>query len=160
MKRSIVTICLSVVIIAASLGAAHAYPVNAGIFFDGIDLDTSAPSGRLKSWWMTQKSAVKSGQWQRISEMPMYRGDATLRNSAALQATADNPAPTARLSPASLKKLSTTAGSLIRISDANGQIELPTEADARIPAGCVQIIAGHSETSALGSQGPVSLEAL
>ncbi len=127
---------------------------------DQIDLDTSAPSGRLKSWWMTQKSAVKSGQWQRISEMPMYRGDATLRNSAALQATADNPAPTARLSPASLKKLSTTAGSLIRISDANGQIELPTEADARIPAGCVQIIAGHSETSALGSQGPVSLEAL
>ncbi len=111
--------------------------------------------------WDTLKSAPNnpdSNCLQRIADMPMYRGDSTLRHAHALQQTADNPPVAANLNPATMAKLNLNAGDKVRvrhISEQPGQTEaadstLPLRLNSGIPDDCVYIPAGFSESATLG----------
>jgi len=124
----------------------------------------------------------------RLLDMPMYRGDATLRNADALQATADNPPPAARMSQATAAQLGVGDGDAVTVArvtvkgdgdghggghggdggghgdghggagDGDGEVELPVCIDARVPAGCVYIPAGFVQTAPLGGAGVVTVK--
>ena len=87
--------------------------MKAGEVFDDVraemQLDSLTPSARLSSWRIeSAESESSADKTQRIIDMPIYRGEATLRHANALQLTADNPAPSARLHTETLEALSLT----------------------------------------------------
>jgi NADH-quinone oxidoreductase subunit G len=98
-----------------------------------------------------------SGQLWRIAEVPLYRVDALVRRAPALQQTADNSAPVARLHPDQAEKLKLQQGMTVRVVMAEGAAHLPLELDERVPEGCVWVPAGHIETAALGANGAASV---
>ena len=101
--------------------------------------------------------ALAPDQLYRLAEVPMYAADAITRRAPALQATADNPPPTARLNSKAAEKFKLTAADRVRVLTASGEATLPVVLDARVPDGCVLIPAGYPETVALGGHGPASI---
>ncbi|MYD76577.1 MAG: hypothetical protein F4244_08210 [Gammaproteobacteria bacterium] len=89
--------------------------------------------------------------------MPMYRGDAMVRNALALQRTADNPGPLARLHPDTLRTHSLGDGDRARIGNGSGAGRLEVVADERVPPNCVAIPAGFAETADAGGRDGVAL---
>ena len=105
-------------------------------------------------------SMKENFQWNdteliRLAPMPMYRGSAVLRFSDALQQTADNPPPTARIHPDTLKQLKINGAARVSLQAEVGTeaVDLPLVADAAIAPGCVLIPAGFAETAPLGGEG-------
>lgn len=141
------------------------------------------PTNRLKqvpSQWPTQWDVhdTESGSQKtdsdglkhlkRLIDMPMYRGDITLRHAHALQQTADNPPPAATLNPAMIVKLNLSAGNRVVVCPLSDQfaqsataqsssITLPLRANNGIPDDCVYIPAGFMETINLGRHVVVTL---
>jgi NADH-quinone oxidoreductase subunit G len=101
--------------------------------------------------------ALMAGQFQRIAEVPIYAVDALTRRAPALQATADNPRPAARINPADGARLGLQGGEAVRAQMAGGEARLDIVLDARVPVGCTLIAGGYPETAALGGHGPVTL---
>ena len=97
---------------------------------------------------------------QRVSETPMYRTEATLRNANALQQTADNPSPAIGLNSEMLKKygLNHDDSALVKVIGEDSEATLPIRLDNRIADGCVYIPTGYAETATLGIYTSVSLE--
>ncbi len=97
----------------------------------------------------------------RIADMPMYRGDITLRNTDALQRTADNPAPAVSVHPATAARLGLAEDveALVQASvkDGANRIRLPLRLNPRLMENCVHIAAGFHETAGLGGQTIVNL---
>ncbi|MGI9310719.1 MAG: NADH-quinone oxidoreductase subunit NuoG [bacterium] len=100
---------------------------------------------------------------RRLLDVPMYRGDMIVRNASALQRTADNPPPTARMRQAMIDRLGLADGDEVVVrngagDDDDGVARLALRADARVPHGCVYVPAGHAQTAPLGAHGAVTLE--
>jgi NADH-quinone oxidoreductase subunit G len=101
--------------------------------------------------------SLVAGQLWRLAELPMYRIDALVRRAPALQKTADNPGPVARLHPEQAEKLRLTAGTTVRVVMHEGAARVALELDARVPEGCVWVPAGYPETAGLGATGAASV---
>ena len=99
------------------------------------------------------------GQLMRLTDVPIYAVDAIVRRAPALQKTADNPKPAARMNAGQIDKLGLKAGSTIEVAAPYGVARLNLLPDNRVPEGCVLIPAGYKETSILGADGPVRVKA-
>ncbi|NKB76051.1 MAG: NADH-quinone oxidoreductase subunit G [Gammaproteobacteria bacterium] len=138
--------------------------------FDQITLDDvtsevsfenlSSPKGKTQENSDTTIHYHHTRGLQRISDTPMYRAEATLRNAKALQKTADNPPPAAGLNAKMMEKYGFSDSDLTLVVTTNGEgnTVLPIRLDNRVPNDCVYISAGHLETAPLGADTSVSLE--
>jgi NADH-quinone oxidoreductase subunit G len=96
---------------------------------------------------------------QRVTDVPIYRTDAIVRRSEALQASQASCAPVARMHAHTLSGLGLELGAKVRVKSVSGQIDLIAEQDNTLAAGAVRISAGFAETAALGSAfGQLSVE--
>ncbi|MXZ81959.1 MAG: NADH-quinone oxidoreductase subunit G [Gammaproteobacteria bacterium] len=119
--------------------------------------DGITPSCRLREFRLEEPVLSAADGLTRISFMPMYRGDAMVRNALALQRTADNPGPLARLHPDTLRTHSLGDGDRARIGNGSGAGRLEVVADERVPPNCVAIPAGFAETADAGGRDGVAL---
>lgn len=127
-----------------------------------INVDALTPAARLSRWRLQnldQLGAPAANAIQRVVDMPMYRGEATLRHANALQLTADNRALAARVNAATIKQLALTAGQIVTATNAAGTLSLALEQDNSVPSGCVYIAAGFLSSTALSAHGNVTLTA-
>ncbi|MDA7970902.1 MAG: NADH-quinone oxidoreductase subunit NuoG [Gammaproteobacteria bacterium] len=92
----------------------------------------------------------------RLADMPMYRSDQTVRHADALQQTADNPPPDARMNRATAERLGLNGAKRVLLRG-RGDARLPLCMDERVPAGCVYVPAGHGASAALGAHGAVTV---
>ena len=124
-----------------------------------VDLDSLVPSARLGEFRISDLdgSAAVDNELVRIAEMPMYRGDMTLRHASALQDTADNPAPAAVVNPDTMQALGFEDGEDVSVRNGAGSARLTVRASDRVPAGSVSIPAGFHETTDLGGHVRVTL---
>jgi NADH-quinone oxidoreductase subunit G len=99
-----------------------------------------------------------SGQLMRLAEVPMYTVDPIVRRAPALQKTADNPPPSARLNASQAGKLGFQGGQSVQVVMAQGVARLDLVLDERVPDGCVLVPAGYPETAMLGAHGPATLK--
>jgi NADH-quinone oxidoreductase subunit G len=100
---------------------------------------------------------IVGGQLSRVVEVPMYRVDALVRRSPALQKTEDNPGPVALLHPDQAARLSLQDGAAVRMVMQDGEAHVALRLDERVPLGCVWLPAGYTETAGLGGHGPVTI---
>ena len=119
----------------------------------------AAPSARCREIRFTQPDRNATSGLERVTDMPMYRGEPTLRRAAALQRTVDNPPPAARLHPATLSDLSLGDGQNAIVRNTEGMVTLPAVADARVAKGCLYIPAGFRDTGGIGLNGGFQVEA-
>jgi NADH-quinone oxidoreductase subunit G len=125
-----------------------------------IELPTSAVTARYRAWpkpVVSNGPAPVAGQLLRMVEVPMYAVDALTRRAPALQHTADNPPPAARMNARQALRFSLAEGDAVRVVMQEGEARLPVAIDARIPDGCVLVPGGYSETAALGAHGPAGI---
>lgn len=101
---------------------------------------------------------AESNALTRIVDMPMYRGDVTLRHAEALQQTADNHPPAASLNPATAAKLKLKEGTQVKVKNKSGSATLELKTDARIAENCVYVPAGFMETAELGGHVRVTVK--
>jgi len=87
----------------------------------------------------------------RIADVPIYRSDTIVRRAESLQATEASAAPTARMSAATLAGLGIEAGDQVRVTSAQGAVELTAARDDTVAEGGVRIAAALEQTAALGS---------
>jgi NADH-quinone oxidoreductase subunit G len=100
-------------------------------------------------------TAHAAGTLERVSDVPIYASDATVRRSVPLQLTADAKGPLVGLPPA----LFAQVGAKVRITQGEGHAVLTAGADASLAEGTVRIAAGHASTAALGPMfGAVKVE--
>jgi len=76
----------------------------------------------------------------------------------ALQKTADNPPPSARLNAAQAGKLGFQGGESVQVVMSQGVAHLDLVLDERAPDGCVLVPAGYPETAMLGAHGPATVK--
>ncbi len=98
-------------------------------------------------------ATADAGRLMRLAEVPIYAVDAIVRRAPALQQTADNPPPAARVNGAQAGKLGLPGGGAVRVATAQGEARLELVVDDRVPPGCVLVPAGYPETSMLGAHG-------
>ena len=89
------------------------------------------------------------GALVRLATWPIYRSDAVLRRSAALNAHPINRAPAVRLNPNEAMRQGFTDGAQVRVADAL----LPVAIDAAVPDGAAWIDAAHDLTATLPPYG-------
>ena len=99
-----------------------------------------------------------AGQLMRLAEVPIYAVDPIVRRAPALQKTADNPKPAARINGAQAGKLGFKGGESVQVAMSQGTAQLDLVLDERVPDGCVLVPAGYPETAMLGAQGPATLK--
>jgi NADH-quinone oxidoreductase subunit G len=95
-------------------------------------------------------AAAAPGGIERISDVPIYSGDALVRNAPALQATADAGAPVAGVPAELWQRLGLSTGARVRVSMGAASIDLPARLDASLAPNAVRIPACHPDTAALG----------
>jgi NADH-quinone oxidoreductase subunit G len=89
---------------------------------------------------------------QKVSETAIYAVDAMLRNSAALQSTANmKNAGCLRVNSAQAEKLGLTGAEQVHINQGEGTAILPMAIDENIPAGCVMIPTGIKQVENLSA---------
>ncbi len=100
-----------------------------------------------------------SGGFERLADVPIYRGDAIVRRAEPLQETSVSSTPQARLNAASLQALGVQSGESVRVASAEGQVVLTAVRDDTVADSTVRISTAFAETLPLGgSCGQVSLE--
>ncbi len=88
---------------------------------------------------------------QRISDVPIYAADATVRRAHSLQLTADARAPLVGLSSALWAQLGLQAGAKVRVTQGEGTAVLTAHEDQTLAASTVRVSAGHPSTASLGA---------
>ena len=92
-----------------------------------------------------------AGGLERVAEWPVYATDAQVRRAPALQRTADaKAAATARMNAATALAAGLVPGDRVRLTQGDGETELPLAIDPALPDGCVRVARGIAETVALG----------
>jgi len=86
---------------------------------------------------------------ERIVSTPIYRADAVLRRSAALNAHPLTTGPRATLHPEDAMVIGLSEGAMAKIGDGVGTAALPVAISARVPRGAVWIESGYGATAAL-----------
>ncbi len=122
--------------------------------------ENPAPTFRLGKWRLEDMIEPGHTGLTRLSGMPMYRGEATLRHARALQSTADTPAPVIRVHPDTLSELGLKSGEQALLDDGDTTAQLPVKEDPRIPEKCIYLPSGFAESAMLGIHNRVSLEPL
>ncbi|MFL6621057.1 MAG: NADH-quinone oxidoreductase subunit NuoG [Sulfurifustis sp.] len=100
---------------------------------------------------------LADAQLYRIAEVPLYAVDPLVRRAPALQHTADNPPPAARMNAAEAARLGLADGVAVAVRTVAGEARLEVKIDARVPDGAVLIASGYLETFTLGAHAPASL---
>ena len=96
---------------------------------------------------------------ERVSDVPIYASDATVRRAVPLQLTADARAPVVGLSTAQWQRLGLQAGALVRVGQGEAVAVLPARLDATLAPTAVRVAAGHASTAALGAMfGSITVE--
>ena len=88
---------------------------------------------------------------QRISDVPIYAADATVRRAHSLQLTADARAPLVGLPSALWAQLGLQAGAKVRVTQGEGTAVLTAHEDRTLAASTVRVSAGHPSTASLGA---------
>ncbi|MBL0165578.1 MAG: NADH-quinone oxidoreductase subunit G [Xanthomonadales bacterium] len=104
-------------------------------------VDGAAPAVR--------KRAVPTGSFERIATTAIYRADAVLRRSPALNAHPLTRGAMVSLNPADAAKLDLVSGGEARVED----VILDVEVDAAVPIGAAWIESGYSATATLPAHG-------
>jgi len=92
-----------------------------------------------------------AGGLELVVSQAIYRGDATVRRAAALQAHPLNVGPRAVLNPADASALGIAGGAMAKFATGVGTATLQVALDARVAAGCAWIESGHGATAPLAS---------
>jgi NADH-quinone oxidoreductase subunit G len=98
-------------------------------------------------------AATKPSGLIRIATVPIYKTDAVVRRSPALQATPLASKPLAALNPADFSAAGLSEGDKAKVADGMNSIELPVVADSRVPPGAAWVELGHAETALLAPNG-------
>jgi NADH-quinone oxidoreductase subunit G len=106
-----------------------------------------------------EETVPAAGQLMRLAEVPIYALDPIVRRAPALQKTADNPPPAARMNAAQADKLGLAAGANVQLVTPQGAASLELVVDDRVPDGCVLAPSGYPETVTIGAHGPVTVRA-
>src|SRR3989344_5245379 len=114
-----------------------------------------APLGESRPGW---KILRMLGQLMGLAEVPMYAVDPIVRRAPALQKTADNPPPSARLNAAQAGKLGFQGGERVQVVMSQGVALLDLVLDERAREGGVLVPAGYPETAMLGAHGPATVK--
>lgn len=94
-----------------------------------------------------------AGELSRIATVPIYRSDAVVRRSPALQQTPLAQSAAVRLHPHDAGALGLAAGDSARVESAAGAAELPVVVDAKVAIGAAWIELGDNATRALSGNG-------
>jgi NADH-quinone oxidoreductase subunit G len=86
-----------------------------------------------------------------VVSQAIYRGDATVRRAAALQAHPLNVGPRATLHPADASASGIADGAMAKFATDVGTATLQVAVDARVAPGCAWVEAGHGATAPLAS---------
>lgn len=111
-----------------------------------IQPSSITPSCRLREIRFDTPSSTQRQGLLPIVYMPMYRGDALVRNAMALQTVADNPGPIASFNPDTLEDYALEAGDWVEIGNGHAAARLKVAAEPRVPKNCLLIPAGYFET--------------
>ena len=124
-----------------------------------LNLPAALPAGVLQTLPVAapMRTPLADGQLLRIAELSLYAVDPIVRRAPALQATADNPPPAARVNAFDAKRLGVAEGEAVTVRTVAGEARLPVVIDARVPNGCVLVASGYPETAPLGAHGPASV---
>ena len=93
----------------------------------------------------------------RIVETPTYVVDSLVRRAPALQATADNPPPAARMNAAQATALGLADAQQVVIRVGDGSATLDLVIDPRVADRCVLVPAGYPQTVPLGAHGEATV---
>jgi len=103
----------------------------------------------------------RSGQIERIAEIPIYQADPIVRRAASLQKTRDAAPPMAFASSTLLNKSGILTGETVKISQQNGEIQMMISADDNLPDDCIRLACAYPQVSKLGTMfGEIKLEKL
>ncbi len=114
---------------------------------EAIGPETISPSCRHSEFRLHSPVSSPHGGPIPVKYMPMYRGDALVRNALALQSAADNPGPRASLHPDTLREHSLKQGDWAEIGNGKASALLQVIGESRVPKGCVLVPAGYAETA-------------
>ncbi|MCY4051493.1 MAG: NADH-quinone oxidoreductase subunit NuoG [Gammaproteobacteria bacterium] len=115
------------------------------------------PSCRMKKFRLHAPITPTHDGLIPITYMPMYRGDALVRNASALQNSSDNPGPLVSLHPDTIKEHSLENGDWIEIGNGDVSACLQIIAEPRVAKDCVLIPAGYIETVNARAPGPLRI---
>lgn len=108
---------------------------------------------------ITPGAVAPASGLQRVSEVPIYAGDAVVRRSAPLQATRDAATPKVWMHSEELTNIGVKTGMNVKVTQGQGSVKLQCAADDRLPRGVARVAAGHPATAALGAMfGTISVE--
>ncbi|WP_019936346.1 NADH-quinone oxidoreductase subunit NuoG [Bordetella sp. FB-8] len=116
--------------------------------------------GRLSNQIKAAPAAcAASGGLERLADVPIYRSDAIVRRSGALQAAPASSVPAARINGATLSQLGLSAGAQVRVKSAAGSVVLQAVQDDTVAARTVRIATAFEQTAPLGGAfGEISVE--
>ena len=96
---------------------------------------------------------------ERVAELPIYRTDALVRRSQPLQDHVNSAPPRAAMNAATLQSLGLTAGDAVRVSTAQGTVDLEAALDDLVADQAVRIAGAFEQTAALGmGSGEITVE--
>ena len=129
--------------------------------FDFMDLDSLRQSMSPKHKNANPSAApglsnANSG-FERISTTPIYRADAQLRRSTALNEHPLTRGAGAVLHPEDAMALGFKEGMIVKVSDSSGKASMPLRLNAGLARGCVWIENGYNATAALRTFGHVEI---
>ncbi len=131
---------------------------DVGAEVDLTDIDARA---EVSEWQLPAPNIARpTDGLERISDVPLYAVDATVRRAGALQATADNPTAAAYVNAAQAERIALDGRDAVEVQTDLASVRLPVVIDPRMPDGCVYIPAGYAETVDIGAAVSVRLVAV
>jgi NADH-quinone oxidoreductase subunit G len=104
-------------------------------------------------------ASLQQGEFQRVSDVPIYAADAVVRRAASLQHTRDAAMPCVAMNGSELQKLGVQSGATVKVSQGKAAVHLAAQADDTMPAGTARVAAGHPATAELGAMfGTITVE--
>jgi NADH-quinone oxidoreductase subunit G len=94
---------------------------------------------------------------ERVFDVPPYRMDPIVRRAAALQASADNPAPAVRINAHTAEALDLSGALRVAVLRSDQNVPLPLVRDERVPDWCAYLPGGHAETVPVGDADAIRL---
>jgi NADH-quinone oxidoreductase subunit G len=121
--------------------------------------DLSGKLGNAAQLAPSAGSYASAGQFERVTDVPVYFTDALARRAEPLQRTVDANAPLVTLSKAIAEQIGVTAGDMVRVIQGSGSAVLAASVDPRLPSNAVRVAAGHPAVATLGAMfGAINVE--
>jgi NADH-quinone oxidoreductase subunit G len=129
--------------------------VSAEIDLTDVNASAEASGSRIPA----PDTARSADGLARISDVPLYAADATVRRAEALRATVDNRTAAAYLNAAQAERVALNGHDAVEVQTDLASVRLPVVIDPRVPDGCVYIPSGCAETVDIGAAVSVRLVA-